>query len=75
MVCTIHSIWEQQLAAVTYLASVVDWANEECFQEDQQTSEDPRKRQVLEGLLRSIPQLAKSASEKPTRSSEEEAEY
>jgi hypothetical protein len=31
MVCTIHEIWEQQLAAVTYSASVVDWATEDCF--------------------------------------------
>jgi hypothetical protein len=54
-------------AAATYSASVVDCATEDCFQEDQQMREDPRKWQV--------PQPAKSASKKPTRSSEEEAEY
>ena len=75
MVCTIQRICEQQLAAATYSASVVDCATEDCFREDQQTREDPRKWQVPEVLFRSIPQPAKSASEKPTRSSEEEAEY
>jgi hypothetical protein len=43
MVCTIHGIWEQQLVAAKYSASMVDWATEDCFQEDQQTREDPRK--------------------------------
>jgi hypothetical protein len=38
-------------------------------------SEDPRKSQVPAVLLRSIPQHAKSALEKPTRSSEKETEY
>jgi hypothetical protein len=37
--------------------------------------EDPRKWQVSEVLFWSIPQTAKLASEKPIRSSEEEAEY
>jgi hypothetical protein len=37
--------------------------------------EDPRKWKVPEVLFRSIPQPAKSVSENPTRSSEEEAEY
>jgi hypothetical protein len=43
MVCTIYGIWEQQLVAAKYSASMVDWATEDCFQEDQQTREDPRK--------------------------------
>jgi hypothetical protein len=43
MVCTIHRIWEQQLAAATYLASVVDWTTEDYFQEYQQMREYPRK--------------------------------
>jgi hypothetical protein len=43
-------------------ASVVDCATEDCFREDQQTREDPRKWQVPEVLFRSIPQPAKSAS-------------
>jgi hypothetical protein len=54
---------------------VVDCATEDCFREVQQRREDPRKWQVPEVLFWSIPQPAKSASEKPTRSSEEEAEY
>jgi hypothetical protein len=75
MVCTIQRICEQQLVAATYSALVVDCATEDYFREEQQTREDPRKWQVPEVLFRSIPQPAKSASKKPTRSSEEEAEY
>jgi hypothetical protein len=59
-------------AAATYSALVVDCATEDYFQEDQQMREDPRKWQVPEKLFWSIPHPAKSASEKPTRSSEEE---
>jgi hypothetical protein len=62
-------------AAATYSASVVDCATEDYFREDQQTREDPWKWQVPEVLFRSIPQPAKLTSEKPTRSSEEEAKY
>jgi hypothetical protein len=54
-------------AAATYSALVVDCATEDCFREDQQTREDPRKWQVAEVLFRSIPQPTKSASKKPTR--------
>jgi hypothetical protein len=54
---------------------MVNYATEDCFQEDQETREDLRKWQVPEVLFRSIPHRAKLASEKPTRSSEEEAEY
>jgi hypothetical protein len=43
MVCTIQRIYEQQLAAATYSAMVVDYATEDCFLEDQQMREDPRK--------------------------------
>jgi hypothetical protein len=43
IVCTIHRIWEQQLAVGTYSASMVDWITEDCFREDQQIREDPRK--------------------------------
>jgi hypothetical protein len=43
IVCTIQRICEQQLAAATYLASVVDYATEDYFREDQQIREDPRK--------------------------------
>jgi hypothetical protein len=67
-------IYEQQLAATTYSASVVECATEDCFWEDQQIREDPSKWQVPEVLFRSIPQPTKSATEKPTKSSEEEAE-
>jgi hypothetical protein len=62
-------------AAATYSTSVVDYATEDYFWEDQQTREDPRKWQVAEVLFLSIPQPTKSASKKPTRSSVEEAEY
>jgi hypothetical protein len=62
-------------AAATYSTSVVDCATEDCFWEDHQTREDSRKWQVPEVLVWWIPQPAKSASEKPTRSSEEEADY
>jgi hypothetical protein len=41
-VCTIQKICEQQLVAATYSASVVDCATD-CFREDQQMREDPRK--------------------------------
>jgi hypothetical protein len=75
MVFTIQKICEQQLATATYSASVVDCAIEDYFREDQQMREDPRKWQVLEVLFQSISQPATSASEKPTRSSEEEEEY
>jgi hypothetical protein len=54
---------------------VVDWVAVDCFLEEQQTREDPRKWQLSEVLFRSIPQPAKTTSEKPTRSSEEETEY
>jgi hypothetical protein len=53
---------------------VVDYATKDCFQEDQQIREDPRKWKVPEVLFRSILQPTKSASKKQTRSSEEEAE-
>jgi hypothetical protein len=43
IVCTIQRICEQQLAAATYSASVVDCATEDCFWEVQQMREDPRK--------------------------------
>jgi hypothetical protein len=62
-------------ATATYSGSVVDYATEDYFWEDQQMREDPRKWQVPKVLFRSIPQPAKLASEKPIRSSEEEAEY
>jgi hypothetical protein len=62
-------------AVATYSASVVDCATEDYFREDHQTREDSRKWQVPEVLFWSIPRPTKSASEKPTRSSEEEVEY
>jgi hypothetical protein len=46
-VYVIQSNCEQQLAAATYSASVVDWATLDCLREDQETSEDPRNWQVL----------------------------
>jgi hypothetical protein len=38
----IQSSWEQQLAATTYSASMVDWATLDCLREDQETSEEPK---------------------------------
>jgi hypothetical protein len=46
MVYVIQRSWEQQLAAATYSASVVDWATPECLREDQDTKEDPESWQV-----------------------------
>jgi hypothetical protein len=63
MVCTIQRICEQQLAVAIYSTSVVNCAIKDCFWEDQQTREDPRKWQVTEVLFRSITEPAKSASE------------
>jgi hypothetical protein len=37
----VHNSWEQQLAAATYSASVVDWATLDCLREDHETNEDP----------------------------------
>jgi hypothetical protein len=54
---------------------MVDCATEHCLRADQHTREDSRKWKVPEVLFRSIPHPANSASENPTRSSEEEAEY
>jgi len=40
-VATIHRSYEQQAAAATYSASVVDWATLDCLQEDHDTKEEP----------------------------------
>jgi hypothetical protein len=65
-------IWEQQLHT-----QPLWWIEKQkiVFEKKQQTREDLRKWQVQEVLFQSIPHPAKSASEKPIRSSEEEAEY
>jgi hypothetical protein len=42
MVYLIQRSWEQQLAAATYSASVVDWVTLDCLREDQDTKEDPK---------------------------------
>jgi hypothetical protein len=57
-------------AAVTYSSSMVDCAAEDNLRADQQTREDLKKWHIPEVLFQSIPQSSKSASEKPTRSSE-----
>jgi hypothetical protein len=75
MVCSIQKIWEQQLAAATYSDSIVDCVIEDYLRADQQIREDLRKYHVPEVLFRSISQPIKSASKKPTRSNEIEAEY
>jgi hypothetical protein len=42
MVYVIQRSWEQQLAAATYSASVVDWATLDCLREDHDTKEYPK---------------------------------
>jgi hypothetical protein len=71
----IHNSWEQQLAAETYSASVVDWATLDCLREDHETNEDPRNWQEPEVDFLSTRQPAKSASEKPWSERVEEEEY
>jgi hypothetical protein len=71
----IHNSWEQQLAAATYSASVVDWATLDCLREDHETNEDPRNWQEPEVDFLSTRQPAKYASEKPWRERVEEEEY
>jgi hypothetical protein len=63
-VYVIQSSWEQELAAATYSASVVDWATLDCLREDQETSEEPKNWQVTEVDFLSTRHPAKSASEK-----------
>jgi hypothetical protein len=75
MVYVIHRSWEQQLAATTHLASVVDCAILDCSQEDQDTKEDPENQRVPELDFLSRRQPAKSTSEKPWSVKEEDAEY
>jgi hypothetical protein len=74
-VYVIQSSWEQQLAAISYSASVVDWARLDCLQEDQETSKESKNWQVPEVDFRSTRHPAKSASEKPRSEREEDAEY
>jgi len=38
----IQSSCEQQEAAATYLASMLDWSMLDCFREDQETMEEPK---------------------------------
>jgi hypothetical protein len=71
----IQSSCEQQLAVVTYSASVVDWATLDCLREDQEASEDPKNWQVPEVDFRSRRHTAKSASEKLISERKEDAEY
>jgi hypothetical protein len=71
-VYVIQSSYEQQLAAATYSASVVNWATLDYLREDQETSEDPKNWQVPE-VDPGHP--AKSASEKPRSEREEDTEY
>jgi hypothetical protein len=75
MVYVIQKSWEQQLAAATYSASVVDWETLDCLREDQETNEEPKNWQVPEVDFLSNQHSWKSASEKPWRAKEEDAEY
>jgi hypothetical protein len=71
MVYVIQMSWEQQLAVVTYSASVVDWAPLDCLQVDFLS----KNWQVPEVDFLSYRHLAKSASENPWIAKEEDAEY
>ena len=62
-IAIIHNNCEQELAAATYLASMVDWATLDYLREDQETNEVPKNWQVPEVDLRSKRQPVKSASE------------
>jgi hypothetical protein len=75
MVYVIQRSWEQQLAAATYSASVVDWATLDYLREDQDTKEDPKNWQFPEVDFLSNRHPAKSASEKPWWAKEEDMEY
>jgi hypothetical protein len=75
MVYVIQRSWEQQLAATTYSASLVDWATFDCLREDQDTKEVPKNWQIPEVDFLSNRHPAKSASEKPWWAKEEDAEY
>jgi hypothetical protein len=75
MVYVIQRSWEQQLDAVTYSTSVVDWATLDCLREDQDTKEDPKNWQVPEVDFLSNWHPAKSVSEIPWSAKEEDAEY
>jgi hypothetical protein len=68
MVCIIQRIYEQQLAAATYSTSMVDCSIEDCFREDQ-------KMTSTRSVILVNPTTRKITIGKPTRSSEEEAEY
>jgi hypothetical protein len=67
MVYVIQRSWEQQLAAATYSASVVDWATLDYLREDQDTKPE------VDFLSNRHP--TKSVSEKPWSAKEEDAEY
>jgi hypothetical protein len=74
-VYVIQNSCEKQLVAATYSAYVVDWATLDCLREDQETSEDPRNRQVPGVDFRSTRHPTKSASKKPRSERDEDAEY
>jgi hypothetical protein len=75
MVYVIQKSWEQQLAAAMYSASIVDWETLDYLRGDQDTKEDPKIWQVPEVEILSNRHPVKSASEKPWRGKEEDAEY
>jgi hypothetical protein len=75
MVYVIKRSREQELAAATNSASVVDWATLDYLREDQDTKEDPKNLQVPEVNFLSNRHPAKSASEKPRSANEEDTQY
>jgi hypothetical protein len=62
-VYVIQSCCEQQLAAATYSASMVDLATLDCLREDHETSEEPKNWHVPEVDFLSTQHPAKSAFE------------
>jgi hypothetical protein len=75
IVYVIQSNWEQQLAAATYSAFVVDWATLDCLREDQEKSELRKNWHVPEVDFVWTRNPAKSASENPRSEREEDTEY
>jgi hypothetical protein len=74
-VYVIQSSWDQQLAAATYSASMIDWATFDCLRDDQETSEEPRIWKVPEVDFWLTRHPAKLIYEKPRSEREEDVEY
>jgi hypothetical protein len=67
IVYAIQRSWEQQLAAATYSALIVDWETLDYLREDQDTKEELKNWQVPEVDFLSNRHTVKSSSENPWR--------